>query len=324
MMKGHVFALTASPTLDLSGIVNQIIPSEKNYVYDQIKSPGGNGINAARILTRLRIPTLATGFLGGSVGEEIKFLLDKEGVKNRFIPIKEHSRICVTVSNRSDHQQTRLTFPGPHISPNEKRALFSLVANDKKIKILVMGGSLPSGFEVQDAKKILKIMRQKNIPCIVDCPGMILRDLINERPTLIKPNLMEFQEATRSSGFTIQAVRQAAQKILEKVPYVCVSSVEDGALLITRDKSYFGKIPKIKIRSTVGAGDSMVGAMTAQLFQKNASAQDILRWGLAAAAATLSNPGTAFGTASEIQMLYKKTKVETILHPPYFNNMIYS
>ncbi len=311
-MKRHVLTFTPSPTLDLGGIVDQIEPNEKSYVHDQTKSPGGNGINAARILTRLRIPTIASGFVGGGIGTEIKFLLNGEKVKNEFIPIKGHSRICVTVSNRSDHQQTRLTFPGPNILPNEKMSLFKLLKSDHGIELLLIGGSLPGGFRISDAKRVIKIAQKKNVPCLVDCPAKILRELIPERPFFIKPNLSEFQETLGSNAKSIHSVHKAARKLLDKIPYVCVSSVEEGALLVTKDGAYFGRIPRVNIKSTVGAGDSMVGAMTAQFFLKNKFDQDILRWGLAAAAATLSHPGTAFGTAREIRNLYDKTRVVAI------------
>jgi 1-phosphofructokinase family hexose kinase len=308
-MKRHVLTFTPAPALDLGGVVDHIKPNEKCYVHDQIKSPGGNGINAARILTRLGIPTLATGFVGGGTGEEIKFLIDKEGVKNKFVPIQGHSRICVTVSNRKDHQQTRLTFPGPHILTDEKNRLFKMIEEDQGLEVLIVGGSLPSGFGFLDARKILKIAKRRNIPCLVDCPGPVLRELIREQPFFIKPNLTEFQEATQSKVASLPSVHRKAQKLLEMIPYICVSSVEGGALLVTREGSYFGRIPKVKVMSTVGAGDSMVGAMAAQFFKKNRNSQDILRWGLAASAATLSHTGTAFGTAREIRTLYEKTKI---------------
>ncbi|OFZ28324.1 MAG: hypothetical protein A2622_04270 [Bdellovibrionales bacterium RIFCSPHIGHO2_01_FULL_40_29] len=311
-MKPYVFTFTPSPTLDLGGIVEQIKPNEKSYVHDQTKSPGGNGVNAARILTRLRIPTVASGFIGGSVGEEIKFLLNQENVKNEFVSIKGHSRICVAVSNRKDHQQTRLTFPGPEILSSEKLTLFKLIEKNNGIEILIIGGSLPDGFRISDVKKIMRISQKRNIPCIVDCPGKILRELLLERPHFIKPNLAEFHEITDSKVKSIRSVHWKAKKLLTKVPYVCISSVEGGALLVTKNGAYFGRIPRVKVKSTVGAGDSMVGAMAAQFFLKNKSDHDILRWGLAAAAATLSHPGTAFGTGQEIQNLYKKTRVESL------------
>jgi len=52
---------------------------------------------------------------------------------------------------------------------------------------------------------------------------------------------------------------------------ICVSSVEGGALLVTRNGSFFGRAPKISIHSSVGAGDSMVGAMIAQLYKGSVS-----------------------------------------------------
>lgn len=311
-MKNYILTITPNPALDLGGIVDNLKPNEKSYVHDESRSPGGNAINAARILNRLKIPVIATGFLGGSTGEEIKSLLDEEGVKNKFIKIKGPSRICVTVSNKADHHQTRLNFPGPHITYQEKEKIFSLLESQKKISLLVFGGTLPDGLRPGDVLRLMRLARKQNIECVVDCPANIMRVLIAGKPMLIKPNLTEFQEMTGSSAKSISGVQKVARKLLDKVPYICISSVEGGALLVTRQNSYFGRIPKVKIKSTVGAGDSMVGAMIAQLYKKNTSGEDILRWGLAAAAATLGHSGTAFGSSHEIHRLYNKTMIRQI------------
>lgn len=311
-MSGLVITFTPSPTLDLGGTVDNLIPDEKCYVHEQIKSPGGNGINAARILTRLKIPTIASGFVGGSVGEEIKSLLRDEKVQCDFIQIKGHSRICVTVSNKKDHRQTRLTFPGPKIISAEKKKFLHQILKNKNAKLLIIGGSLPEGFSPSDIKKILKMAQKQSIPSLVDCPGHVLRQIIEARPFFIKPNLLEFQGVVNSKVTSIRSVQSEALQLLKFIPYICISSVEGGALFVTRSGTYFGRIPKIEVLSTVGAGDSMVGSMAAQFFKGNLSDQDILRWGLAASAATLSHAGTAFGTAKEIQFFYKKTKVDRV------------
>lgn len=311
-MKNYILTITPNPALDLGGVVDKIVPNEKSYVHNPNRSPGGNAINAARILTRLKIPVLATGFLGGGTGDEIRSLLVEEGVKNNFIQIKGASRICVTVSNRLNHQQTRLTFPGPIVSPKELRSLFQVIENAKNIPYLIIGGSLPEGFRSSDLVRMMRVAKKNQMKCIVDCPTPLLRTLIQEGPILIKPNLQEFQELTKSKVTTIGSVHKKAQMFLRKVPYICVSSVEGGALLVTKENSYFGRIPHVKIRSTVGAGDSMIGAMVGQLFKKNASSEDILRWGLASAAATLTQPGTAFGSAKDILKFYKSVNVEPV------------
>lgn len=85
-----------------------------------------------------------------------------------------------------------------------------------------------------------------------------------------------------------------------------------GTLLVTREGSYFGRIPKTKIKSTVGAGDSMVGATMFQIFKGNFSGADLLRWGLAGSTATLSQPGTTLGSKAEIHRFYKLVKVRLL------------
>jgi 1-phosphofructokinase family hexose kinase len=308
-----ICAITPNPALDLGGIVNDFRPNEKSYVRNQTRSPGGNAINVARILKRLNIPVVATGFLGGGTGEEIKFLLDEEKVKSRFITIDGHSRISVTVSNLTNHKQTRLSFPGPKIRPVEKKQLFDLIKEERRTSLLVVGGSLPEGFGHRDLNRLVSIANERNVLSIVDCPADVMRGVLSAKPFMIKPNLEEFHALTGSNAHSINSVRKEARKLLDQVRIVCVSSVEGGALLVTRETSFFGRIPNVKIKSTVGAGDSMVGAMAAQLFCNNFSGETLLRWGLAASAATLSHSGTAMGTAREIRRLFNSTEVHLVL-----------
>ncbi|MBS1972623.1 MAG: hexose kinase [Bdellovibrionales bacterium] len=308
-MKNAVLTITPNPSLDISGFVDRIIPNEKTYVQDEAHAPGGNAINVARILCRLKVPVVASGFLGGAAGYEVASLLKKENIRQHFIAIKEPTRTNVTISSRHHHQQTRLSFSGPRIEPREKDQLSRFVRSQHHMGILVIGGSLPPNFSVRDLTGFISIAQKKNASVVIDCPGAILRHLTKHKLLLIKPNLEEFQLMTQSRVRTLSAVKKKALQLLQSVSYVCVSSVEGGALLVTSSGCFFGRIPRVKIRSTVGAGDSMVGAMVAQLFKGNSSASDILRWGLAAAAATLSEEGTTLGSASQIEELYKKTVV---------------
>ena len=311
-MKKVVFTITPNPALDLSGSVDDLKPNEKSYVFDEKRSPGGNAINVARILNRLRVPVVASGFLGGSTGEEVGKLLNGEKIKCNFVPIEGSTRINVTVSNQLDHYQTRLSFAGPIITVSEKKRLFTLVGSQTDISLLVIGGSLPQGFKPSDLIHLMRLAEKNKIRCVVDCPGRILADILVAKPLLIKPNLTEFQELTNCRVKTIGSVQKKAKALLEHAQMICVSSVEDGALLITRNGSFFGRIPPIEIRSTVGAGDSMVAAMVAQIFKNNKSQEQLLRWGLASSASTLMQSGTELGKASDIALLFNSTQVERV------------
>jgi 1-phosphofructokinase family hexose kinase len=319
-----IYTLTPNPVLDLGGIVDKLIPNEKSYVHDESRCPGGNGINAARILHRLDMPVTLTGFLGGGIGQELRRLMAQENLKQKFISIQGSTRIGITVSAKNSHLQTRLSFPGPMIQPHERKALFDFILKIKNPAILVIGGSLPKGLSVFDLRQILEICEHKNIPTIVDCPGLVLKKVLSWRPLLIKPNLHEFQEALGRPLHSMASVLHEARKLTKKIPFVCVSSVDKGALLVTPHFAWHGKIPKTKIRSVVGAGDSMVGAMVSQLWRQREllrenidrferdHSEDLLRWGLAAAGATLTHPGTTLGSREQIEYFHSRIKIKSV------------
>jgi 1-phosphofructokinase family hexose kinase len=319
-----IYTLTPNPVLDLGGIVDKLIPNEKSYVHNETRCPGGNGINAARILHRLGSPVTLTGFLGGGVGQELRLLLNQESLNHKFINIQGSTRIGITVSEKDSHLQTRLSFPGPMIQSPERMALFEFFSKIKKPAIVVIGGSLPDGISVRDLQEIINLCQSKNIFTIVDCPAPILKKILARETLMIKPNLHEFQEAVGRKLRSAESVVREARKFSKKIPLICVSSVEQGALLVTPRFAWYGEIPKVKIRSVVGAGDSMVGAIVAQLWKHKILLKDnfeefelhqsaeLLRWGLAAACATLTHPGTTLGSREQIESFYSKINIEPV------------
>ncbi len=323
-----IYTITPNPALDLGGIVDELIPNEKAYVYDETRFPGGNALNASRIIQKLGYPVIAGGFLGGGTGEEIKSLLRIEKVPHHFIQIKNPTRVNVTVSHRKTFLQTRLSFPGPKVSNQEIKDLYDWISEIPLPAFLILGGSFPPGFSTQNVKQLIKIAHRRKIPVVIDVPGKALKDLVNSYPLLIKPNLLEFHELIGKRPRSIQTVLKEAKKLTAKVPWVCISSVEKGALLVTRNTAWFGKIPPLQIKTTVGAGDAMVGAMCAQLWKKMLSVsstsntrtltnpekhgEELLRWGLASAGATLMTPGTHLGEVQQIHRLFPKILIRQL------------
>lgn len=312
MTPNLILSITPNPALDLSGVVKALKPNEKAYLSSEVRAPGGNAINAARILHRLGAKVVASGFLGGYVGHEVESLLKLEKLKCDFIQIQRSTRINVTVSNKTNGQQTRLSFPGPEIEKLEVQRLLKILKNYQGINLLTLGGSLPKGFTYKNVRELILLAKQRNIPAVIDCPGEILKNIISAQPLLIKPNLEEFHVLAGTNAKTVTAVEREARKLLDQVPFICVSSVENGTLLVTREGTYFGGIPKVSIKSTVGAGDSMVGAMMFQMSKGNYSPGDLLRWGLAGSAATLSCPGTTLGSGMQIRRLLKMVRVKKL------------
>ncbi len=114
-----IYTITLNPALDISGVVDELVPDEKSYVTDVIQTPGGNGVNAGIIASRLGAKVKLTGFLGGANGKELKSFLRDQTLEDKFISIESSTRLNITVTNSKTHKQTRLSFPGPRINQSE-------------------------------------------------------------------------------------------------------------------------------------------------------------------------------------------------------------
>jgi 1-phosphofructokinase family hexose kinase len=312
-----IYTVTPNPALDTCGIIDRLVPDEKNYVHEVVRFPGGNGANVARILTRLRVPCIATGFLGGTTGEQYLHALRHEHVRNEFVKIQGMTRLSITVTQTKTGRQTRLSFPGPKILPKEARTLETYLDQVTASDILMCGGSLPEGYPALKILKLVRLAKAQGAPVVLDCPGKVLAPLVKCRPTLIKPNLVEFQELIGKKLHSIDSVGTAARGLLPQVRLICVSSVDHGALLITRNGTWYGKGKRIKACSSVGAGDSMVAGMMFQfatLLSENWEdlAPEALRWGIAAGLATASNPTGYLGQASDIRHFVSQVKVKRL------------
>ncbi len=308
-----IYTVTFNPALDVSGVVDDLIPDEKNYVYDEIHMPGGNGLNAGIIAHRLKRKVILTGLIGGSNGQRVKRLLDKGNLTHNFVEIAGMTRMNITIASKGDHRQTRLSFPGPLIKASEAKQLEEILLKVHAKNIVLLGGSLPLGMNTKYVQKLIKKFRANGIRCLVDVPGDLLKDIIKAKPDFIKPNLAEFHLLVGKKVSSLNGVVRAARSLLEYVPVICISSVEGGALLMNESEVWYGKIPSVKIRSTVGAGDSMVGAM-ASLWDSNPSAslEELLRLGLSASCATLTEPGLTLGSRKSILKYQSQIKLKKL------------
>ena len=89
-----------------------------------------------------------------------------------------------------------------------------------------------------------------------------------------------------------------------KAKRVVVSLGPQGALGVDEKECVQVVPPPVKSQSTVGAGDSMVGAMTLKLAQQ-ASLLDMVRYGVAAGSAATLNQGTRLCSRENTEKIYQ-------------------
>ena len=92
---------------------------------------------------------------------------------------------------------------------------------------------------------------------------------------------------------------------------VCISMGTQGALLCTAENSYHASTPKVQVRSTVGAGDSMVAGLVTG-FLRSEPVEKTVCLGVACGAGTVRHPGTELFSPGEIPELIEQISIRTL------------
>lgn len=302
----RIYTLTLAPSLDSATLTPQIYPEGKLRCSAPVFEPGGGGINVARAISHLGSQASAIFPAGGATGEHLCALLLEEHVAIQTIEAHDWTRQNLHVHAESTGEQFRFVMPGAALTDDEFRQLEEQVLSIEPGAILVISGSLPPGIEVSKLCSLVKSAQKSGIRCIVDSSGDALKATLEiGNIELVKPNQKELSALVNRDLTQPDDVRKAAQEIVEsgKAKRVVVSLGPQGALGV--DATGYVQVvpPPVKSQSTVGAGDSMVGAMTLKLAE-NASLLDMVRFGVAAGSAATLNHGTRLCSLENTQKIY--------------------
>ena len=158
----------------------------------------------------------------------------------------------------------------------------------------------------------IRALRTMGVRVCVDTVGKAMKLALMEKPDIIKPNQEELSDLVGRPLKTIDEVLAAARGLNETgVGLVTVSMGGDGALFVTKDQVLRGYCPKVKVNSTVGAGDSMMAAL-AHYTEAGLPLEDVARRAIAVSAATVTMDGTQAADLSRIVPLLDQVRIEEI------------
>ncbi|TYK87500.1 PfkB family carbohydrate kinase, partial [Streptococcus pyogenes] len=123
-----------------------------------------------------------------------------------------------------------------------------------------------------------------------------------------KPNNHELEAIFGTILTSLDDVDTYARRLLEMgAQNAIISMAGDGALLVTKEATYFAKPIKGAVKNSVGAGDSMVAGFTGE-FMKSQNPIEALKWVVACGTATAFSDDLA--TIAFIIVTYHKVEVE--------------
>lgn len=297
-----VATLTLNPALDKSTSIPFLAPEHKLRCTSPTYEPGGGGINVARVLQRYGCAVRAYYCAGGPAGAALGDLLSAEGVPHQPLPSKGWTRENLVVADVASGLQYRFVLPGPALEPAEWAAILAqLPAPEFAPRYLVASGSLPEGMAHTGYAELAARCRAQNIRLVLDTSGPALAAALAEKVFLIKPNLRELAELVGQPELSAADQVAAAQEVVARgaAEVVVVSLGARGALLVSEAGVWQAVPPAVKVRSTVGAGDSMVAGLVWGL-EQTGSLVEALRYGVANGTAATLRPGTGLARPADV------------------------
>lgn len=302
----NIYTLTLAPSLDSATQTPQIYPEGKLRCRAPVFEPGGGGINVARAITFLGGKATALFPAGGATGKHLIDLLNEERVPVESVESREWTRQNLHVHVEASGEQYRFVMPGATLHEDELQALRKKVLACDPGALLVVSGSLPPGVSLEQFVSLIKDAQRHGLRCVIDSSGEALTAALDiGNIELVKPNQKELSALVQRELTQPDDVRKAAQELVRsgKARRVVVSLGAQGALAVDKEDCVQVVPPPIKSQSTVGAGDSMVGAMSLKLADDTPLAE-MVRYGVAAGSAATINQGTRLCSRENTQKIF--------------------
>lgn len=298
-----IYTITTNPAIDYILRFDKFEDGSTIRADEDEKYPGGKGIMASKILHNLGEKSVNLGFVGGFIGEYIANSIKDLGLEEKFVRIKENSRINVKL--KYDHE-TEINAKGPKISKEEVEKFYSSIDEVNEEDIIVISGSLPYSLDKDFYKKVIEKTRAD---FTIDIADKKLLDYLSYKPLLVKPNEEELGILFETEINDNNLVKYAKKLNDLGAKNVIVSLGAKGSIFVDENEAYRAKPISGKLVNSVGAGDSMVGGFVYGIVN-NFDKIDAYKLAVACGSATAFSPDIA--DRDMINEVLNKVEVEKI------------
>ena len=307
-----ITTICLNPCFDKTVEVDSLQLNRVNRIRTARDDLGGKGINVAVVAERLGIDVSCIGIMGEEGSSELSELMDREKLKHRFLSVPGRVRTNMKIYSRDGKGVTELNEPGAAVDDKILKAFFALAREETKDSdIVVMTGSLPPGCPEGTYRDLMNTLDGKK--CILDTEGKELELAAKgAKPFLIKPNLREMETTLGIELRTMRTIRDAALLFIRLgVEHAVVSMGEMGAMYVSEKKTLFAPALRVVAKSTVGAGDAMIGGMLLGYKIEKDMAR-AFRYGIAAGAASVMTEGTQLIVREDFENLLDQVKIQEV------------
>ena len=163
-----------NPAIDRTIAVDRLAFDDRAYILSSKDSPGGRGINAARVIHSFGGATLAIFPAGGERGSRFEHSMQDCGFPVANVPVRNDIRLNLTITDR--HGLTvKLNEIGPRLSRGEVSSVEGTVeAQLGRASWLMLCGSLPPGVPSDFYAQLIVRAAKRGVKTLLDTDGEAL------------------------------------------------------------------------------------------------------------------------------------------------------
>lgn len=258
-----IYTVTLNPALDKTVEIPGLALDTVNRITTMRTDPGGKGINVSKVIDKLGGKSRALGILGGDCGRAIASQLTERGLDCDFTFVEGETRTNLKIIDPVNHTNTDINEPGVRVNEEILGDMLTVLTGKlTQGDIVVLAGSLPAGAPKDTYGVWVKACREAGARVFLDADGALLAEGLKGVPSLIKPNNDELSRLVGRKLETVEELKAAALDLVNSgIEQVVVSMGGRGALYVTAERTIYAEGLKVKVGSTVGAGDSVVAAL---------------------------------------------------------------
>jgi 1-phosphofructokinase len=308
-----IATITLNPAIDKSLIVRGFEIGKTNRGELARLDVGGKGINVAKALKRWGATVCALGLVAGSNGRIILDALSAEGIPADFVNVPGETRVNLKIRDPEKGTETELNEQGFRVTPGKlEKLLRKIQVHAPQCAVMVFSGSLPPDAPPTIFANMIRTAKARGAKCFLDTAGPGLKLGLAAGPHLIKPNRAEAQDLLKSALGTPRELMEAARTLIEMgSEQVLISLGAEGAVGVAGEEALLARPPAVQVRSSVGAGDTMVAAMAYAAVQ-GLPFRQAFRMAVAASAATVALEGSKVADLAAVQELIPLVTLENV------------
>ncbi|MCU4529457.1 1-phosphofructokinase [Acinetobacter sp. P1(2023)] len=305
-----VLTITLNPAIDVTIQLNELQIGQVNRQESVEIHAAGKGLNIAQVLKDLGHEVIVSGFLGTMNKQIFDEHFKKVQFQPEFIYIEGETRQNIKIAEHSG-RMTDLNGKGFLVSELDKKNLFQKIEMIlPQIDVVAIAGSLPQGFNVDELQQLIKFIQGQGKKVALDTSGKALVAAIECQPWMIKPNTDELVESYQLPAATYSEQKKLFEN-LAKIEHVVISMGEDGVNWLHDSHPLHAKAPKVIVKSTVGAGDSLLAGMIHGLIN-GFSAEETLKTATAIASHAVTQIGFRIPNAEKLNQLKAQTTINSL------------